>query len=541
MAGAAFTRSIGKAPNRLGCAVAAAALMTAPMAHAQVQAQSLSAPDLFSVGAAQSDLPTDLWKGSSAGLARLVLPMLAARPLTPAAAQLARHVLAAPATAPDGASDDADLAGLRAQALLALGEIDVTGQILDRTPDLPRKPAMSQAAAQLDLLRGQEDQACAVGDGLAEGRDRGFWVRLRAYCQAKAGQAAAAQLSLELASQQDPNGDYERLMAALLAGKDAGAPALDNGLDLAVSRRAAAGWSQGLAGASAPVAVAVARDANAPLPARLDAAARAARLGAPVPDAYAAVQPTPADAASADQPGAAGEGALIALARASSDMSVKEAAVIALLRRARGGPEFQTLARLVDPQIVQLLGSGAVLRQPALMAMAAAAADDGASARSARGQLAAKDAAHPLPLDLALLDALIAAASGQDAGPAVEALDAQYGPSDPAGRARAAAAIALLGALGAPVGPQARLDVSGADLGDQGAPQGRAQALALAASAGRMGDVALYALQACAEAGLAGPGAGERAALVRALQLAGLKGDAQALALEGLVAIQARP
>jgi hypothetical protein len=503
--------------------------------------QSLVAPDLFSVGAAQSELPPDLWKGSSAALARQALPVLASKPLTPAAARLGRHVLAASAAAPEGAGDDAELAGLRAQALLGLGELDVVGQIIDRTTDLPRKPALSQAAAQLELARGQDDKACAIGDSLSEGRERGFWVRLRAYCQARAGKTEAAQLTLELASQQDPGGAYERLMSALLAGNDPVAPLLDNSLDAAISRRASANWTQGLAGASAPIVVATARDASAPPPARLEAAARAARLGLPQPDAYAAVQPLPVDVASADQPGSTGEGALIAMARATSDPSVKEAAILALLKRAKDGPEFQALSRLTDPQIVQLLAAGAVLRQPALIAMAAAAADDGASARSARAQLAAKDAARPLPLDLALLDGLIAAASGQDMGAAVDALDAQNGPSDATGRARAAAAIALLGALGAPVGPQARLDVSGADLDRPATPQGRVQALALAASAGRMGDTALYVLMTFADDGPTGPGAGQRAELVRALRQAGLKADAKAIAIEGLTALQASP
>ncbi len=289
-----------------------AALLAAPCAQAQVQVQSLAAPDLFSVGAEHSDLPPGLWQGSSAALARLVLPELAQRPLTPAAAALARHVLSAPAMAPDGAGDDADLAGARAQALLALGALDVVAAILDRTPDLQRRPALSQAAAQAALIRGQDDQACATGDGLAQDRDRGFWVRLRAYCQARAGQAAAAQLTLELAAQQAHDAQFERLMAALLAGKDAGAPALDNGLDLAISRRASVAWTQGMAGAATPVAVFIARDPGAPAAMRLEAAARAARLGLAVPEAYAAIQPAATDVAGADQPGAAGEGALVA-------------------------------------------------------------------------------------------------------------------------------------------------------------------------------------------------------------------------------------
>lgn len=544
MAGPAFTRSGRKPPNQATLALLAA-LLCAPGAHAQapiqVQEQSLAAPDLFSVGAATSDLPPDVWKGSSAALARLVLPEIADKPLTPAAMALARHVLSAPARAPDGAGDDADLAGLRAQALLALGQLEVVSTITDRTPVLPQKPALSQAAAQAALIRGQEDQACAIGDALGEGRDRAFWLRLRAYCQVRAGQTAAAQLTFELASQQSHSPDYERLMSALLAGKDAGAPALDSGLDLAISRRASAAWSQGLTHAAAPIAITLARDASAPPDARLEAAARAARLGVDIPDAYAALQPLPVDVAAADQPGAAGEAALVALASATTDYSLKEAAVIALLKRAKDGPEFQALARLSEFQIAQILSAGPVLREPALFAMAAAAAGDRASAKRARAQAGVKGAPLPLSLDLALLDALIAAASDQDQGAAIEALDAQLGASDAAGRTRAAAAMALLGALGAPAGPQARLDIAGSEIGPDLVPPGRLQALQLAASQRRVGDVALYVLQTCADAGAAGPSAATRASLVRALNDAGLKADAQAFAIEGLLPLQARP
>jgi hypothetical protein len=513
-------------------------MLAAGSASAQVQVQNLAAPDLFSVGS--SDLPAGLWKGSSAALARRVIPELAARPLTPAAAALARHVLGASANAPDGAGDDAELAGQRTQALLALGDIDTVALIGERTPGLPQRPALSQALALADLARGQEDQACAIGEGLAEGRDGGFWLRLRAFCQARAGQAAPAQLTLDLAGQQGRSADYERLMAAFLAGKDAEAPALDNGLDYALSRHVSAGWSQGLAAAAPPVAVAVARDPAAAPSVRLEAAARAARAGIVVADAYGALQPPPADLTAADQPGAAGEGALAVLARTTGDLSLKEAAVMALLKRAQDGPGFQALARLVQPQIGQLIGAGAVLRRPALIALAAAAAGDGVSAKAARAQLEAKDAARPLPLDLALLDALIAVASGQPDAAAVDEVDRQYSASDAAGRARAGAAIALLAALGASVGPQARLDLSASDIGASSAA-GRLRALGLSAADGRVGDVALYALAISADAGVTGPSPADRAAIVEALRLAGLKADAQAMAIEGLVALQARP
>src|SRR5215213_6692963 len=70
---------------------AAAALAVGSAAHAQpVEVTPLAAPDAFSTPGRDTGLPRDLWKGASIDTLRTVLPLLAAKPLSPAAAQLAR-------------------------------------------------------------------------------------------------------------------------------------------------------------------------------------------------------------------------------------------------------------------------------------------------------------------------------------------------------------------------------------------------------------------------------------------------------------------
>ena len=542
MADPAFTRSRPKPPSRRpGQAIIAgvAALAMAAPAAAQVQVQPLAAPDLFSVGTGPSDLPQELWQGSSAALARAVIPTLGSQPMSPAAAALARHLLSAGAPGPAGAGDDQSLAGARAMALLRLGDAAAVQAITDRTPNLGQKPALSEAAAQAALVLGQEDRACAVGDGLANGRDTAFWLRLRAYCQAWMGQTAPAQLTLQLAEQQGSSPGYERLMDALLNSKPPGDPALDDGLDFVLTRKLIPAWPDALPWAAPPIAVAVARDPNAPPAARLLAAASAARLGFPTPEAYVAVAAIPADLAAADQPGPTGEAGLVALLRATTDLSLKEQAIVALLKRAKDGPEFLALARLAAPGIAQVMAAHPVLREPALIAMAAAAAGDLDSARAARAEVG-QGGPPPAPLDLALLDALIAAAGDGPPDEAIaDSLAAAAGQADAPARARAAAALALLAGLGAPLGPDVRFGLSAVDLGPGGLTPGQGMALGLAVDAGRLGDVALYVLQA--SPGAAGPASGDRAHLVRALFRAGLKADARASAVEGLLALQARP
>src|SRR5436305_4446539 len=88
-------------------------------AGAQVEVSTLAAPDAFTTPGRDTGLPPTLWRGASLATMRTVLPLLAAKPLSPAAAALARRVLATGAQGPQGAGSDPALAAARANALLA--------------------------------------------------------------------------------------------------------------------------------------------------------------------------------------------------------------------------------------------------------------------------------------------------------------------------------------------------------------------------------------------------------------------------------------
>jgi hypothetical protein len=240
-----------------------------------------------------------------------------------------------------------------------------------------------------------------------------------------------------------------------------------------------------------------------------------------------------------DVPGPIGEATLVALASSTNDLTLKESAIIVLLRRAKDGPEFQALSRLVEPAISQLMNAKPVLRQPFMFAMAGASTGDIATARAARAQVG-QGSPNPEPLDLALLDALIAAASDPVDPAVARGLSAVEVGTEGQAKTRIAGALALLGGF-IPLGPQARFDVADVDLGSGLAPPRRLLALEQSAEQGRMGDAALYILGTAVEAGPHGPSPGERALMVRALRQVHLDADARALAIEGLVAIQAHP
>lgn len=469
--------------------VLAAALLSAAPALAQVQVQSLAAPDLFSPPAAQTGLSGDLWKDASPGVVKEALPKLAAKPLSPATAGLARRVLATGANAPAGIGDDPELGATRAMALIALGEAKGADAVLDRVPGVAGSAQLSMAAAEAALITGADDKACKVGEALSVERGSPYWLRLRAFCQAIGDQHDAAQLTFTLAAQQTKDADYARLMNALLSGTPAGAANLKNGINYALSRK-------------------LGLDVSAP-----------AVVAAASPALKAAIKPTDAVP--------------------PADLTAAQASAVAALRGAKGLAAFTDAAKAAQPAIAALAGADAPLEDPVLFARAALAAGDPATAQAIRGKLTG-DAlpAGAATTDLALLDATLAAAGGKADSQVLDGLierGAQGGAKSPA-----QPAALILAALGGVMGPEARASLATFDPGKSAAPAGRLIVLDDAATAGRQGETALLVLSIAADAGPSGPGPVDRARLVRALLKAGLEADARAFAVEGLLALQVK-
>lgn len=251
------------------------ALLAAGPAHAQVEVSQLAAPDAFSTPGRDTGLPADLWRGTPIETARTVIPLLASRPLSPAGAALARKVLATGAPGPEGSVGDEALAGARANALIALGDVTAARRILERAPGLERNAELSRAAAETALLAGDAPRACAVAQALSSGRGDIYWLRLRAFCLAEAGQAGPAQLTFDLAQAQARDATYGRLMSARLLATPPGAASLRNGLDLALSRS----LNLDLAAAKPAPAVAAAQSGAEPAAPVFDVSALDAQIG----------------------------------------------------------------------------------------------------------------------------------------------------------------------------------------------------------------------------------------------------------------------
>lgn len=205
--------------------------------EAPVAVVALAAPDAFTTPVRDTGLPPNLWRGTSLQVVQAVLPLLAEHSLPPAAAALARRVLATGAQGPDGAAKEPGLVALRAQALMTQGDPKGAAAILARAPGLDRDASLARVAAESALLAGQDSRACQIEQALTAGREDVYWLRLRTYCQAIGGKGPEAQLSFDLAQSQAPDPVFARLMGAKLAGAgDPGAPSLRNALDYALSR-----------------------------------------------------------------------------------------------------------------------------------------------------------------------------------------------------------------------------------------------------------------------------------------------------------------
>src|SRR4051812_44086846 len=103
----------------LAGAATSAQSQAAPQSSAGgVEVSQLAAPDAFTTSGRATGVAPTLWTGASAQTARPVLPMLAAKPLSPAAAALARRILATGGPGPEGANRDPVLGAARANALM---------------------------------------------------------------------------------------------------------------------------------------------------------------------------------------------------------------------------------------------------------------------------------------------------------------------------------------------------------------------------------------------------------------------------------------
>jgi hypothetical protein len=224
----------------MAVAMAAPAALAQQPPRAPIEMRELAVTDPFEVGAPGGTLEDDVWSSGDARALRAILDVLpeSAGPgwRSPAAARLAIRALLSAGAPPEGARGEHDLAALRAGRALAAGRAEPVHTLMSRTPRTSESPALSRLYAETAFALGRRDEGCRIADTLLNGRETAYWLRVRAACQAFAGNIAAAELSAELARAQAENPAFEVLFDALALGRglpDGAAPM--SGVQLAMA------------------------------------------------------------------------------------------------------------------------------------------------------------------------------------------------------------------------------------------------------------------------------------------------------------------
>ena len=526
--------------NRTLAALAAGLAIGGPAA-AQTSAIAVDAlPQLDAwasgaLGPTNGGLAPSLWQGSDPGALAILFDEGPRAYGSPAAAALAARALQSSSRSPGGGAAAQDAVRKRYGALGRLGAADALAAMV--TGQAAADATILQFGVQAELARGADEAACGKAEGLLAGETPPpFGFRMRAFCLARDGDAAGAELALEIGRQSNAADPFVTAAIDTMLGRARTPPAgrFDTSFNAALS--IAAKLKPGpnaLNGSSSLALVRIARDAAAPPSLRYGAAVMALRYGLIDPTtAKTAIRasleaPPPAPAQKGAKPAPAPVQPL-ALALKTVETAAagpdRARALATAVRRADTPGAALTVARLFRADMGQI--APAVDLADVAAAFAKAALLTGDSARAASWRAVAPQETT------AALDAALAAAGQADLASAIDRRIAAIGASAPA----AARDVRLLAAIGAPCSDTAAaFAAANAPPAPTPADPAKLAALAAAQAKGALGETALRAANLAADgAHRLDPAA--LAAIIQALRAVGLEGDARALGVEALAA-----
>lgn len=260
-----------------------------PNRETRVVVNELKAPNGESVGAFDANhggFPATLWVGTSAPVARKLIPLLPAAPSSLAMRGLERKLLLTAAPPPEGAveGDRPSLVELRAERLAALGDADGVLALAAVAPQSVDGPLVARAKLDALLLAGNTKAACDEAP-----KDNSL-PKLAILCHFLAGRTLEGNLGLDLLrDRKDP--DHAFVAAAEVVSGLPPIPAdkikLDEATPLHVAAFAAAKLplpEGAVAKAGPAVAKAVALSFATPFDVRLAAGERAEAAGIMTPE-----------------------------------------------------------------------------------------------------------------------------------------------------------------------------------------------------------------------------------------------------------------
>ncbi len=524
--------------GKAAAAIAAVALLVAPVAHAQaIEQGSLAELDPWAVGGlgrGEAAFPRTLWRQSDPVALSALFDRVPVAPGSPAAMRIIRQALLSPADAPPG---DAIVAGRkRYETLARIGAADEIVSMASGSGEAKRDPGIALYATQADLARGRLRDACRRADTIQPETPPPFVLRLRALCFAEAGEKESADLALEVARSSGAGDAWFQSVISVMNGAAPTRPPqarYDTSLNAAASiaSKVKPPPTNALVNASAFALAAIARSEDAPAALRTQAAMKALRQGAITPDIARA-----AGRAEAESRTPSALALAVKEVESASGPYAQAFAIEGVLKRAKPHGEFAAYARLFAADIARLPIDPGSAPAGATFTRAMLAIGDYRAAHAWRriADTVASDATVLGILDVALT---------------ISRNDAQNARFAAERRIETAAArtgglitrdLMLLAALDLPIGAAAQEHVTRniPAIGRKPDPALMTQ-LATAAERGAAGETALYAALVLGD-GAETLDAAPLAQVITALRAVGLGEAARVIAIEAVIAGQAR-
>ncbi|HEX2115674.1 MAG TPA: hypothetical protein VHM01_14805 [Alphaproteobacteria bacterium] len=503
-------------------------------------------------------LPETVWKGSTRPVIDRLLTLLPAPTTSPAARSLAERLLTTTATPPAPGPDKpaTSFVVLRAERLMALGRSASAAGLARAVPQREENEALSRVLLDAALLEYDNAGACQIVRRQIGKANTPYWQKALIFCQALAGEHDRAELGVSLMREQRADDDplFVRLVNALLGDNRPIADVVKpTPLHLAMLRAARQQIPASAAeSADAGVLRMIAQSPNTTLETRLAAADQAEAFGALSPEALIQIfeaVPFTADELSnaapvvAKAPRARAHAALYRAIKAQAVGAARAETLTGGLDAARARGFHVAAARTLLPLVRELTPT------PELAPHAAAAGrilllngyrDDARRwYEAARAAAASGTATNQSDV---LLWPLLRLAGVDVPAPDVKALAAWRAAQEKLDAERMPARTAVLTALLEGLGDATDGSLASLLLSGNLAPQPITlphPALWLgrdgAASAGRVGEAALFVLDSMGPDGTASVPPQTLIALVQALRAVGLETDARALALEAAI------
>jgi hypothetical protein len=380
--------------NKLGIGALAIALATSSAAWAQLSSRPLAQVDAWGVGWIGSNegaLPASFWDNTSSGTLAPLMTGLQPKDLAPSGRAALRRLLLSRSKGPD---DGDTLTPERLRLMEAIGETAYATDLRKRYPVADWGKSSERQGAELDLLLGNTETACAAASGRPI--TDADWLPLRATCAALKKDAGANLIAEQIARTNESLGVW--LVGALPAinapdiARPDGRYATPLEAAISVSAKLAVP-ANAFAGAAPDIAAAVALDKDATPEQRHAALRPALNSGKLKPaDVTAILALKTADAPKPTTRGAPAEPDYLALAMAAASNKeakpeAKAAAYAAALRAAESLSDGQLTAIALNAEITALPRNETTLPFAETFARAGLLAGDGKLAADWRKHL----------------------------------------------------------------------------------------------------------------------------------------------------------